>query len=99
MSELIIGVDNGIVGDEGADGRCTLHARKSGMNIVRRNERVMSFLRDQTRREGNEQSQRPVKSPMLNSRKWMALKSKGLKSGLIGRTDVVIGGNTAFVQK
>ena len=73
-----------------------LHIKKRGTNIVRARDINNSLLAFQTRNTGNAQAYRPKKSPILNRRKWMALKSKGwmvLES--TGWTEVVIGGKTA----
>ena len=53
---------------------------------------------DQISRAGNEQTQRPKKSPTLKTRKCIALKSKGCVSGFVGWMDVVIGGKTACLE-
>ena len=74
-----------------------LHMRKSGMKSVRANESVNNRLADQMTTLGYAQIVRPTKSPILNTRKWYALKSKGCTSGRVEMIDVVIGGNTDCV--
>lgn len=78
------------------DAHCTLHIRKTGMKSVRRRERLSKRRADQTCSLGSEQMERPVKSPMLNMRKWTALNTSGWTRGLVGWTEMVIGGKTAY---
>ncbi len=89
-SELMIGP---AVDEE--DAHWTLHMRKRGMKSVRRSESVSRRRADQMCTFGSEQIARPAKSPMLNMRKWIALKTSGWTEGFVDVTDIVIGGNTA----
>jgi hypothetical protein len=81
--------------DGKAPGVWTLQRRKRGMKMIRAAEMAKSRGPDQIRRDGNEQSRRPPKSPMLNIRKWVEVKIRGCVAGFSGRTATVMGGNTA----
>jgi hypothetical protein len=66
--------------DDGNDlGGTTLHARKRGMKMTRKRERVTSCDAAQTCIAGKLQRYRPTQSPTLKTRKWMALKMSGLE--------------------
>jgi hypothetical protein len=81
---------------EGTDPRLwTLHKRKSGMKPMRSSERRSKRGPDQMIKDGNDNSKRPPKSPMLKSRKCIEVKTKGCVAGFVGCTATVIGGNTA----
>ena len=97
MSELMKGADAADEGSYVGDvcGFCTLQRRKSGMKTVRRRENVQSFRGFQHANRGIEQRCRPRRSPMLNKRKWIELKSSGLNEGFVGSIDEVMGGKTA----
>lgn len=72
-----------------------MHIRKSGINRVRASDNARRRLPDQIRKIGKEQTYRPRKSPMLNTRKWIEVNNRGCVSGFTGRMEVVIGGKTA----
>lgn len=59
----------------------TLHARNSGTNITRLNESRAMRFRDQTWNGERLHIKRPTQSPVLNTKKWTAVKSSGLDSG------------------
>lgn len=91
-SELMNGVDVEV------DDLCILHKRKSGMKRVRDSENAKRRLADQTRNRGYEQSWRPMKSPTLKTKKWIALNRSGLVAEFTGATEMVIGGKTAYTK-
>lgn len=86
-SELMMGGEEIVV-----DGRWTLHIKNRGTKRVRARESVSSLLADHIKRLGKEQTYLPMKSPTLKTRKWVALKRRGCVLGLVGCTEVVIGG-------
>lgn len=61
-----------------------LQRRNNGMKRVRRSDRVRRRREDQTRKRGIAQIYRPARSPILKIRKWVAVKSRGLKDGSVG---------------
>lgn len=89
-SELMIGVVGELVGDD-----WTLHIKNKGIKAVLARESIKRRFESQMRSRGNEQIYRPEKSPILNMRKWIALKSRGCVAGLVVCTEAVIGGKTA----
>lgn len=64
------------------------------MNRVRERDNARSFLDDHMITRDHEQMPLPVKSPTLKTRKWTALNRRGWVAGFVGRTEMVIGGNT-----
>ena len=58
-------------------GRWTLHIKKRGIKTVRDRDINKSFFAFHTRKNGRAQAYRPRKSPMLKSRKWIALNKRG----------------------
>ena len=79
ISELMKGV-----GGVSLEGRWMLHKRNRGMKRIRAIDIERRRLPDQMSMKGKEQTQRPKKSPILKTRKWMALNSKGWNVGLVG---------------
>ena len=92
-SELMIGSYTTV-----EDPRWMLHIKNNGMNSVRATDKTRSRLADHTSSLGNEQIYRPRRSPMLKTRKWIAVKSNGWVFGFVGLMEIVIGGNTALKE-
>lgn len=78
-SELMIASVSTVVGS-----RWILHMRKRGMNSVRVSERVRRRFADHMSKDWNEHIYRPKKSPMLNTRKCIALNNNECIVGLTG---------------
>jgi len=98
MIGFAIDVREGEGEGDGSDlGGTTLHARKRGMKRTRKRERLTSCDAAQTCSAGKLQRYRPIQSPTLKIRKWIALKVSGLESNPESCTDWivdVIAGNT-----